>query len=213
MTGAEPVDADLAGAEPVSTDLLGTGSQRIESDSARPTHADLTRAVLARRPFGPGRRGDGTLLADYFDGHRVLGDPRLLAVLADALYRAIAPTGAQPVAGEVAAGAQPATAVSLSSTRHERVLEARGIRRTTKEYGVTGRLTSPAAPGSRIAVVDDVAGTGAVARRCVEALSEAGHQTCGVFVLLDRGQGAAEQPARLRIPLISLFRLDDLAAA
>jgi orotate phosphoribosyltransferase len=123
------------------------------------------------------------------------------------------PTGADLVAGEVAAGAQLATAISLASTRYERILEARGIRRATKEYGVTGRLTSPAAAGSRFAVVDDVAGTGAAARRCVEALHEAGHQISGVFVLLDRGQGAAENLARLRIPLVSLFRLDELAPA
>jgi orotate phosphoribosyltransferase len=125
----------------------------------------------------------------------------------------IAPTGAQLVAGEIAAGAQLATAISLASARGERTLEARGIRRTTKEYGVTGRLTSPVPAGSRFAVVDDVAGTGAAARRCVEALSEAGHQVAGVFVLVDRGQGAAEDLARLRIPLVSLFRLDELVPA
>lgn len=66
----------------------------------------LATTLMARRPFRPGRRGDGTPLANYFDGHRVLGEPRLLAALADELYLAIARTDADLTAGEVAAGAQ-----------------------------------------------------------------------------------------------------------
>ncbi|MFE9602748.1 hypothetical protein [Streptomyces hokutonensis] len=121
----------------------------------------LATTLMARRPFRPGQRGDGTPLANYFDGHRVLGEPRLLAALADELYLAIARTDADLTAGEVAAGAQLATAVALASVRHDRVLESRGIRRVRKEYGVPGLLTSPAPAASRVAVVDDVAGTGA----------------------------------------------------
>ena len=170
----------------------------------------LARTLLARRPFRPGRRGDGTPLVDYFDGHRVLGEPRLLAALADELYLAIARTDADLVAGEVAAGAQLATAVALASVRHDRVLESRGIRRVRKEYGVPGLLTSPVPAASRVAVVDDVAGTGAAGLRCVETLREAGHEVVGVFVLLDRCQGAGEALARFGVILTSLFRLEDL---
>ncbi|WP_043687247.1 orotate phosphoribosyltransferase [Streptomyces xylophagus] len=173
---------------------------------------DLVETLLARHPFRPGKRGDGTLLDNYFDGHRVLGEPRLLAALADELFHRIARTGAELVAGEVAAGAQLATAVALAGVRHGRVLESRGIRRIPKDYGIPGLLTSPVPDTSRFAVVDDVAGTGAAARRCVEALREAGHHVVGVFVILDRRQGAAEELTRLGMTLTSLFRLDDLAS-
>jgi orotate phosphoribosyltransferase len=172
--------------------------------------ADLAVTLLARRPFRPGTREDGTPLADYFDGHRVLGDPRLLAALANELYLSIAGTDADLVAGEVAAGAQLATAVALASVRHPRVVESRGIRRFTKDYGASGLLTSPAPPASRVAVVDDVAGTGAAGMRCVDALREAGHDVVGVFVLLDRCQGARETLASASVMLTSLFRLPDL---
>ncbi|MEU9330927.1 hypothetical protein AB0D91_45615 [Streptomyces canus] len=172
----------------------------------------LAEDLLARRPFRRACRGDGTLLDDYFDGHRVLGEPRLLAALADELFRTIARTGAELVAGEVAAGAQLATAVALASVRHGRMLESRGIRRVPREYGIPGLLTSTVPDASRFAVVDDVAGTGAAARRCVKALRGAGHQVVGVFVILDRSQGATEELARLGMTLTSLFRLDDLAS-
>ncbi|MDX2696338.1 hypothetical protein PV416_16550 [Streptomyces ipomoeae] len=108
------------------------------------------------------------------------------------------------------AGAQLATAVALASVRQDRVLESRGIRRVRKEYGVPGLLTSPAPAASRVAVVDDVAGTGAAGLRCVEALRDAGHEVVGVFVLLDRCQGAAEALARSGVILTSLFRSEDL---
>lgn len=171
---------------------------------------DLTEDVLARRPFLAGSRADGTLLPDYFDGHRVLGEPRLLAALADKLCRAIARTDAELVAGEVVAGAQLATAVALASISRGRTLEARGIRRIPKGYGVPGLLTSPAPTASRFALVDDVAGTGAAALRGVEALRGAGHEVVGVFVILDRGQGATQALARVDTSLTSLFRLDEL---
>ena len=166
----------------------------------------LATTLMARRPFRPGQRGDGTPLANYFDGHRVLGEPRLLAALADELYLAIARTDADLTAGEVAAGAQLATAAALASVRHDRVLETRGIRGVRKEHGVPGLLTSPAPAASRVAVVDDAAGTGAAGLRCVEA----GHEVVGVFVLLDRCQGAAKALARSGVILTSLFGLEDL---
>ncbi|MGW7543680.1 hypothetical protein ACWGKQ_21580 [Streptomyces sp. NPDC054770] len=59
-------------------------------------------------------------------------------------------------------------------------------------------------------MVDDVAGTGAAGLRCVDAVREAGHEVVGVFVVLDRCQGAAEALARDGVTLTSVFRLGDL---
>lgn len=177
------------------------------------TKAELAHALSERRPFAIRRRADGVLLTNYFDGHRVLSDPVLLSAIASELYRLLAGSGAQMVAGEVSAGSQLATAISLVSASYGHPMESRGVRRSAKGYGIEGRLTTPAPPGSRFALVDDVAGTGAAIERCLTALHDAGHLVVGIYLLLDRGQGAAQVAARHRIPLIPLFCLDDLASA
>lgn len=175
------------------------------------TEPQLVRAVLDRRPFRTARRGDGTLLADYFDGHRLLADPALLAALAARLCAMVRACGATHVAGEVSAGSSLAVAVSLASLNTGRALQACGVRRRPKPYGVSGRLTTPVPAGTRFAVVDDVAGTGEALVRTVLALGEAGHQVRGTFVVLDREQGAADAVAAQGLTLASLFRISDLS--
>jgi orotate phosphoribosyltransferase len=176
------------------------------------TLSELAAAVVAHQPFVQARRGDGTLLPNYFDGHRILAAPQLLAPIAEELWRRIAQSDADLVAGEVVAGSQLASAVALASVRTDRPLASCGIRRAPKEYGVGGRLTGYAPPRSRVAVVDDVAGTGAAARRCIEVLRDAGHHVSGVYVLLDRRQGASELISAAGCTLDSLFELRDLQA-
>ena len=175
--------------------------------------SELAQAVLACRPFGVGRRGDGTVLPDYFNGHQLLADPRLLAAVADRLCRAVQSSPATRVAGEVSAGSALAVAVSLAGLRTGRVLPAHGLRREPKTYGVPGWLTVPAPAGSVFAVLDDVAGTGQAVVRGIRTLRRAGHEVCGAFVILDRGDGTTEAAAAEGVPLTSLFRLADLRAA
>ncbi len=174
------------------------------------TRSALARAVCDRLPFTVRRRADGVLLTNYFDGHRVLSEPRLLSAVAAELYCQVARVDAGLVAGEISAGSQLATAVSLASASCGCPLESRGIRRSAKNYGIEGQLTTPAPPGSRFALVDDVAGTGAAIERCLRVLHGAGHQVAGIYVLLDRGQGAAQVAARHGTPFFPLFHLDDL---
>lgn len=174
--------------------------------------ATLAQALLDRAPFVTARRSDGLLLTDYFDGHRVLGEPWLLRAIAESLYGLILQSEATMVAGEVAAGGQLATAVALASVAGPRLLETRSVRRSAKPYGLAGRLTSAAPHGTAFAVVDDVAGTGAAIARVIEVLCEEGHEIAGAYVVLDREQGAAEAIAQYACTLRSLFRLSDLAA-
>ncbi|MFD5790533.1 phosphoribosyltransferase family protein [Streptomyces sp. NBC_01789] len=66
-------------------------------------------------------------------------------------------------------------------------------------------------PGTRFAVVDDVADTGAALERTVTELRRQQHSVVGAFVILDRQQGAAEALEHADCPLTALFRLEDLA--
>jgi orotate phosphoribosyltransferase len=174
--------------------------------------AALARAMSDRHPFTARRRADGVVLGNYFDGHRVLSDPALLGAVAEELYRQVARSDATVVAGEISAGTLLATAISLVSASSGCSLESRGVRKSAKGYGVEGHLTTPVPPGSRFALVDDVAGTGAAIERCLTVLHGGGHKVSGVYVMLDRGEEAAQVAARHAIPFFALFQLDELIA-
>ncbi|MFJ8626439.1 orotate phosphoribosyltransferase [Kitasatospora sp. NPDC093550] len=172
----------------------------------------LAVAIHRTGPFVRGRRGDGTLLADYLDGHRILGEPSVLAAVGEELSRRIPPE-ADHVAGEVAAGSALAMSVSLAALARGRRLPARTLRREPKEHGVTGVLSTAVPPGSRFALVDDVAGTGACLERGTLRLRELGHRVVGAWVVVDRQNGAAERLAELGVPLHALLTLDELRAS
>ncbi|WP_228994890.1 orotate phosphoribosyltransferase [Streptomyces sp. DH8] len=172
--------------------------------------AELADLVAGTAPFVEGRRADGRLLANYFDGHRVLGAPAALDRIATAMARRIQRTGVAFVAGEAAAGSGLAVAVSLASVRTGRTLSARTLRRTAKTYGVPGVLSTPAPPRSRFAVVDDVAGTGAALERSVERLHELGHEVVGAWVIVDRQDGATQRLLSRGVELTSLLTLGDI---
>lgn len=162
-------------------------------------------------PFIEARRGDGTLLLDYLDGHRILGDPTALAMAADALAGLI-PAEADHVAGEAVAGSGLALAVSLAALDRGRQLPARTLRQEPKVHGVVGVLSTAVPPASRFALVDDVAGTGASLERSTLRLRELGHEVVGAWVVVDRHNGAAERLARLDVTLTALLTIDELRA-
>lgn len=173
----------------------------------------LAAAVMALRPFVDGRRENGELLADYFDGHRVLGDPAVLSALAEALAERIAGLDVDCVAGEAVAGSSLATAVSLALHRGGRGVPVRALRREPKSRGVPGVLSTHAPEGSRFALVDDVAGTGACLERSVRRLRELRHEVVGAWVIVDRQDGAAARLEGLGVRLSALFTLNDFSTA
>jgi orotate phosphoribosyltransferase len=175
--------------------------------------SSIADAVIARRPFVVGHRADGTLLQNYFDGHRVLGDPALLSLIATDLCTAIHACGADAVAGEISAGSSLATAIALASLASGHPVEARGIRLAGKAYGVSGLLTSPLPPGTRVALVDDVVGTGAALIRSLASVRASGHVVVGAFVILERDPDVRTVLADHGIDLYASLTLDDLARA
>lgn len=173
----------------------------------------LAAAVMALRPFVEGRRENGNRLTDYFDGHRVLGDPAVLSALADTLAERIGGLDPDCVAGEAVAGSSLATAVSLALHGAGRDVPARALRREPKLRGVPGVLSTHVPQGSRFALVDDVAGTGACLERSVRRLRELRHEIVGAWVIVDRQDGAAARLEELGVRLSALFTLNDFSTA
>lgn len=169
----------------------------------------LAQTLRDINPFIQARRGDGTLLLDYLDGHRILGDPTALGMAADAMAFQI-PAEADHVSGEAVAGSGLALAVSLAALKRGRVLPARTLRQQPKKHGVVGFLSTAVPPASTFALVDDVAGTGAALERSTLRLRALGHQVVGAWVVVDRRNGAAERLARLGVTLTALLTIDEL---
>lgn len=83
----------------------------------------LATAVANPGPFTEARRGDGTALPDYLDGHRILADPDALTIPAGEIAGRL-PEETDHVVGERAAGAALAVAVSQVAFLQERTVQA-----------------------------------------------------------------------------------------
>jgi orotate phosphoribosyltransferase len=87
------------------------------------------------------------------------------------------------------------------------------VRKEAKGYGTSRALEGALEPGDRVTVIEDVLTTGGAAIDAVEKLREAGAEVVRLLAVLDRGEGAAENLARLQVPFTPLFTRRDLEAA
>ena len=158
-------------------------------------------------------RSDGRVVRSYVQGHLVLGDPSGLQLAASLMMDAIRETAAEVVAGEVSAACALVSGIVTLSSKTDRPLTGRYVRREERPYGVPGRLNAPLPPGSNVFLVDDVAATGASGERCIEAVQSLGHGVVAMMVVVDRDQGAAERLARRGVRLSALFTLDEVRNA
>jgi orotate phosphoribosyltransferase len=89
-------------------------------------------------------------------------------------------------------------------------------RKEAKDHGEGGTLVGAALRGN-VLITDDVISAGTSVRESIEWINQAGANTCGVAIALDRqerGQGeksAAQEVAdEFKIPVIAIAGLDDL---
>lgn len=183
----------------------------------RPAHFAAEHSVLATLARGcvvrgETRRGGEVRVANYVNGHCLVSDPHMLSLCSTLLHAAIkehAPDAAA-VVGEVTAACALVSGVVLRSAETPRPLMGRFLRKEPKTYGIPGLLNTPLEPPGPVVLVDDVAATGTTGERSIQVLRHLGLDVLGMFVLVDRGEIAANRLAALGVPLIALFRLDEL---
>jgi len=150
-----------------------------------------------------------------------------------ALIREHAP-GVDAVAGVAVGGVPLATAVSLESDAEAADEFAAGrqplkayhsmvVRREAKTHGVGGALmgarkfAADLEPGGDgppwVAVVEDVVTTGGSVLEAAKALIEAGFFVKGIFVVVDREEGAREAIEREGFEFHALFKKSDFGSA
>ena len=175
----------------------------------------LLLSLLAERAY---RRGRFTLASGRQSDHYVnckpvsLSGPGL-ALLGDLLL-ALVEENAVAVAG-LTLGADPlVSAVAMAAALRQRPLDALIVRKAAKGHGTGTWLEGPLPPaGSRITVLEDVVTSGGSALQAVRQLREAGYGVERVVAIVDRQEGGGQAMEREGLELISLFLLEEVAAA
>ena len=159
--------------------------------------------------FGQFTLASGKTSSFYIDSKQVLFCGEALALIADGFIDHIVNWNVTAVGG-LEVGAIPlAAAVVLRG--HQRGIQLEGffVRKAVKEHGSLQRLEGRLAPGSRVAIVEDVITTGGSSEQAIEVLQAQGHTVGGLVCLVDRGQGGRERFSS-RFPFEPLLVTEDL---
>jgi len=84
------------------------------------------------------------------------------------------------------------------------------VRKEPKGYGTAKQIEGRFEIGQRVTVIEDVVTTGGDSLRTVQVLREARLEVIHLVVVLDRGEGGAENIGQSGIPYSPLFRVQDL---
>ena len=158
----------------------------------------LERILQLAKERGALKYGDYTLSSGkksryYFDGCLLSLDPQGAYLLGQALLPILKEAGAQAVGGPTL-GADPiVAAASLTSYLDGAPIPAFIVRAENKGHGTRQQVEGHLAPGSRVAIVDDVCTTGSSLFHAIEAAEEAGCGVVKVIAILDRGRVAARR--------------------
>jgi orotate phosphoribosyltransferase len=150
----------------------------------------------------------GARAAYYVDAKRAILRPGGFAAVSVLLARQAAEWGATAVGG-MTMGADPLACAALAGGAN---VKAFFVRKDAKAHGLQRRIEGPLLQdGDRCMVVEDVVTTGGSTLAAIEALTEAGHEICGVVSVLDRlagGGEAIEQAAGA--PYLPLSTIDEV---
>lgn len=135
------------------------------------------------------------------------------ALVGDQMFEALAQLPARPVAvaGVELGGCPLASAVAVVSFQRGAPLDAIYVRKEAKDHGSKRLLegNTHIAPGSPVAILEDVVTTGASTLKAASKLQDAGYVVAGVIALVDRLEGGREAIEAAGLKLVSLYSRAD----
>lgn len=184
-------------------------------DPSLPPNADLAE-LLVRRSFLEAEREEdyfvltsGRRSKSYFDCQVTTAWAHAMPLIGRAFLDEFRRFGVAPDAvGGLTRGADPvAQAIVYTSLLFPPVIQLFSVRKARKEHGMRRWIEGCAAPGSRVAVVDDVVTSGKSVLQAIAACREEGLEVAQVVVLVDREEGgmAAVREAAGKAPASALF--------
>ena len=184
----------------------------VHSDSSKDRQVLLDR--LAREAY---RTGQFTLASGLTSEHYVNCKPVALsgsglALLGPAML-AMVEKEASAVGG-LTLGADPlVSGVAMAAAQQGRDLNALIVRKQAKGHGTGAWLEGPLPEaGALVTVLEDVVSTGGSSIQAVNQLKKAGYTVQRVITIVDREQGGREAMDEAGLELVSLFRLNEVAA-
>lgn len=137
------------------------------------------------------------------EGHALAGELMLNALELWPLCEA--------VAGVELGGCPLASAVALTSHLRGTPKNAIYVRKETKDHGSKRGIEGDThfAPGTVVAMLEDVITTGGSTLKAVEKLRTAGYQVCGVVALVDRLEGGREALEADGLAFVALYTRKD----
>ena len=116
--------------------------------------------------------------------------------------------------GGLTLGADPlVSGVAMAAALQGRDLNALIVRKQAKGHGTGAWLEGPLPEaGALVTVLEDVVSTGGSSIQAVNQLKKAGYTVQRVITIVDREQGGREAMDEAGLELVSLFRLNEVAA-
>ena len=143
----------------------------------------------------------------YIDLRRVISDPRVLDLIADAYYSMIKNLSFDRIAGIPAAALPLATAVSLKSGK-----PMIWPRIPLKDHGTGQRIEGEFKPGDHVLLLDDLITTGASKLEALEVLRGEGLVVTDLTVLIERGKQGRIDMEHAGVTLHAFFHVKELFA-
>ena len=155
----------------------------------------------------------GATSSYYFNMKATTFDPEGADLIADLILDALEAYDVQTVGG-LEMGAVPiASCVSLKSFSRDRSLPGFFVRKETKSHGTKALIEPPLAPGTKVAIMEDVTTTGGSAIKAARALKDAQCEVVVIVTLVDRLDGADKKFEAEGLPFIALLRSDEFILA
>ncbi|WP_068776136.1 orotate phosphoribosyltransferase [Paenibacillus sp. FJAT-26967] len=170
----------------------------------------LTEIVRSSVQYGDYILKDGTPSTFFVDGRVITSHPSALTAASTQILDKIVEVRADAIAGEDT-GATPIIGALLVLAELKNVpLQGAYIRKTQKNHGVSGLLTTSVRAGSRYVLIDDVSSSGDTLIRCAEFLRGLGAEIVLAISILDRQRGADIRLREIGVPLFSLFQINEI---
>jgi len=146
----------------------------------------------------------------YLDGRIITLTPEGAFLTASIILQLIKDEGISAVGGPTL-GADPITgAVACLSHIQKIPLKTFIVRKSTKGHGMQRQIEGPELKrGDRVILVDDVATTGKALIEAKAVLDDAGIIARKAIVIVDRGEGAAQNLRNAGLELESIFQIKD----
>lgn len=143
--------------------------------------------------------------AYYFDGRLLSLDPEGAQLIAEAMLPILLEAGAEAIGG-LTLGADPIVS-SIALASHLRGAHIPGfiVRKEAKAHGTEQGIEGPLAPGSKVAIIDDVCTTAGSLFQAIEAAEAAGCTVVKVAAVLDRKEGGSQELARRGYDFVALL--------